>query len=381
MAAQASHTLRWLTAETLREYTDGMTMAEAARQFDLSTAELGAICQREGVQRVEWMPRKYPFVEPLHERVRLTQQVLEQHFCMSIADVSKKLGWSPASIRQACRRHGILVWPFGNKASLPCWDTRPGTKYGDFLAEAAALKATKASEAAALTATKASEAAARKAARDESGMFSSVAGAKRSLAQALRTAAEAAARFSSVAAALKATNASEALLKAAEAAASEAALQVAEAERSLAQGYRGILRKAAANRRAKAAAHESILGCPSTKASMDAAHESIRHAQAATLKAAALRTPSPARSLDLPRAVLKEALDARAARGNPLCETQSAACCAKRKRDSQLPTDEGEQDPASHHAVRSWVAAVLCVWRLLLRPASAFSRCMRYASA
>ena len=27
---------------------------------------------------------------------------------------------------------------------------------------------------------------------------------------------------------------------------------------------------------------------------------------------------------------------------------------------------EGEQDPASHHAVRSWVAAVLCVWRLLL---------------
>jgi hypothetical protein len=43
MAAQASHTLRWLTAETLREYTDDMTMAEAARQFDLSTAELGAI--------------------------------------------------------------------------------------------------------------------------------------------------------------------------------------------------------------------------------------------------------------------------------------------------------------------------------------------------
>lgn len=27
---------------------------------------------------------------------------------------------------------------------------------------------------------------------------------------------------------------------------------------------------------------------------------------------------------------------------------------------------DGEQDPASHHAVRSWVTAVLCVWRLLL---------------
>ncbi len=79
MAAQASsHTLRWLTAETLREYTDGMTMAEAAKHFDLSWTELGAICQREGVQSVEWLPRKSAFVVPRRERVQLTQQVLEQ---------------------------------------------------------------------------------------------------------------------------------------------------------------------------------------------------------------------------------------------------------------------------------------------------------------
>ena len=140
---------------------------------------------------------------------------------MSLPDASKKLGWSTQSIRNACRRHGILNWPFIlRRKALPGWDTRPGTKYGDFLA--AHAKASAAAEA-----TEAAEAAVLKAAAERKA---------------------------------------------------KAAAQ------------------AAAERKAKAAARERFC-----------------HAQAATLKAAALRAPSPARSLDLLLVFLKAALDARAA--------------------------------------------------------------------
>ena len=88
---------------------------------------------------------------------------------MSLPDASKKLGWSTQSIRNACRRHGILNWPFIlRRKALPGWDTRPGTKYGDFLAAhakaSAAAEATEAAEAAVLKA--AAERKAKAAARE-----------------------------------------------------------------------------------------------------------------------------------------------------------------------------------------------------------------------
>ncbi len=67
-----------LTAEKLREYTGDMTLAEAAKHFNLLQTELRLICQREGVQNHEWLRPKSAFVVPMRERVRLTQQVLEQ---------------------------------------------------------------------------------------------------------------------------------------------------------------------------------------------------------------------------------------------------------------------------------------------------------------